>query len=144
MAEAFFDDQLCAAPPSEKEKALRDLFVSEYMKDFDAFQSALRCGFLPTFALEWGKKLFQEPYVQQQIAFLTRKPADNDAAQDAQDRALVENTLREAMQKGPYGARATATRIFMEYKGWAKPDANADAEQSLIDVMKGFAQRAPV
>lgn len=138
------DAQLFESPLSEQEKALRDLFVNEYLKDFDPFQAALRLGFLHGFALEWGKKLFQESYVQREITRLTRKPVDNASEQELADRALLENTYREAMQKGPFQSRVAAGRAFAAMKGWEKPDAAQDAETALIDVLKDFARSAPV
>lgn len=52
---------------SEREKALRDVFVKEYLVDFDAFAAALRCGFMRSFAGEYATKFMEEPYVRQQI-----------------------------------------------------------------------------
>jgi hypothetical protein len=130
---------------NEDDLILRDKFVSEYMKDFDVFQAALRCRFQPTFAVEWGKRLYQCPYVQTKIEEYKRKAAALDPAeQDRQDRALVENTLRQAMQNGPYASRVAATKAFAEMKGWTKPDPTEGAEQALVDLLKEFASRAPV
>jgi hypothetical protein len=129
---------------SEKEIALREKFISEYMVDFDAFQACLRMGFMPSFAVEWSKRLFQDPYVQRGIAKLMRSdPSRDPKEQEAQDRALVENTLREGMQRGPYSSRNAATRLFMEMKGWVKPDG-ADTEKVLVDVLKEIATKVPV
>lgn len=138
------DDRLFESPLSEQEKALRDLFVNEYLKDFDPYQAALRVGFMHSFALDWGKRLMGEGYVQKQIATLTRTPSADPAAQEAADRALLENTYREAMQRGPYASRVAAGRAFAEMKGWAKPDTNSDAEQNMIDLFRDFAQKVPV
>lgn len=131
-------------PLSDDEKVLRDHFVSEFMKDFDVFHAAIRTGFQAAFALEWGKRLYQCAYVQSQIAFLTRKPLDNPTEQELHDRALVENTLRQAMQNGPYASRVAASKAFAEMKGWTKPDPSIGAEQALVDALKEFAQKAPV
>jgi len=138
------DDRLFESPLSEQERALRDLFVNEYLKDFDPYQAALRVGFQASFALDWGKRLMNEGYVQSEIARLTRMLPADPTAQEAADRALLENTYREAMQRGPYASRVAAGRAFAAMKGWEKPDAAADAEQGLIDVLKEFAQKAPV
>lgn len=138
------DNRLFESPLTEGEKALRDRFVSEYLKDFNPYQAALRIGFLHSFALDWSKRLMSESYVQQQIATLTRTPSADPAAQEAADRALLENTYREAMQRGPYASRVAAGRAFAEMKGWAKPDNTANSEQGLIDLFRDFAQKVPV
>src|SRR5689334_17792514 len=77
-------------PLNNQEKALRELFVNEYLKDFNGFNAALRCGFAASFALYWGTTFLKESYVQRRIAELTRTPT-TAADQDKADRALVEN-----------------------------------------------------
>lgn len=138
--QAKTDASLFEAPLSEQEKALRDLFVNEYLKDFDPFQAALRVGFLVTFALEQGKKLMQESYVQRQIALLTRKPSEDFDS----DKALIENTLRQAMQHGPYASRVSAAKTLAEMRGLAKPDTADDNEAVLVDLFRDFATKVPV
>jgi hypothetical protein len=145
MADTEWTNDMFESDLTEDQKALRDVFVNEYMKDFDAYQATLRCGFQPAFALTWAKTLMGESYVQRQIAFLTRKPTADQAIRDIEDRALCENTLREAMQKGPYQGRVAAARAFAALKGWEKPKEGEDSsEQDLVDVFKDIAQRVPV
>lgn len=139
-----FDSGLFETALSEDEKILRDLFVNEYLKDFDAYQACIRVGFLSTFALDWARKLMEEGYVQRAIAHFKRTATMGDAEAVATDRALIEATLRQACQHGPYASRVTAARQLAEMRGLAKPDASATAEESLIAVLKGFAQTAPV
>jgi hypothetical protein len=126
------------------ERALRDRYVSEYLKDYDVFQAALRTGFQLTFALDWGKRLHQDGYVQSQIATLTRRPAADPTAQEIEDRALLENTYREVMQRGSGAARVAAGRAFAAMKGWEKPDGAADTEETLSAILRTFAAGAPV
>lgn len=128
---------------SDKEIALRDSFIKEYMVDFEPFSACLRMGFLPTFAADWSKRLYQDPYVQRGIAKATREQQIDPKTQEAQDRALIENTLREGMQRGPFASRTAAARLMAEMRGWAKPDT-ADAEKALIDLFKDMASKVPV
>lgn len=123
------------------ELALRDRFVSEYMKDFDAYKATIRTGFQPTFAVEWGKKLLGCYYVQHQIQNMLRVDSPE---QDAFDKALLKNTYRRVMQTGSDSASVAAGRALAAMNGWEKPDPSQDAEQSLIETMKAFAMRAPV
>jgi len=130
---------------NEQEKALRELFVSEYLKDFNEINAALRCGFAIAFAIQWGPVLLKETYVQRRLAELTRKPgALNQSDQDKEDRALVENTLRRNMQTGTGAVQVTAAKAFNELKGWTKHDDSADAAEALAELFKGFAQKVPV
>lgn len=125
------------------EIVLRDNFVREYMIDFDPFNACLRMGFLATFAVDWSKRLMEDPYVQRGIARMTRANVLDPKEQEAQDKALIENTLRECMQRGPLSGRPAAARLMAEMKGWAKPDM-ADADKALIDMFKDVAARVPV
>lgn len=135
------DDRLFEYELDEKQQALRDLFVTEYLKDYDAFQAALRCGFLSTFAVEWGRKLLQESYVQRQIAeFARAKHAENDAEAKL---AHIEN-MRKLSLTGPESSRVSAGKEYAELMGWKKDnDAETSAER-LVDAFKDLAQRLPV
>jgi hypothetical protein len=128
---------------TEQEKLLRDYFVDEYLKDFDRYKACLRIGFQPSFADAWADKLFKDGYVQRKITFLTSRPLSGPE-QDAQDRALVETTLRTVMLRGSDSARVAAARELNAMKGWSKPDDNANASDAIVDLLKQFAQKAPV
>lgn len=128
---------------SEKEIVLRENFIREFMVDFEPYNACLRMGFMPVFANDWSKRLLQDPYVQRGIAKLMRQAQPDPKEQEAQDLALVKNTLRENMQRGPFASRTAAARLFAEMHGWAKPDT-ADAEKALIDLFKDMAAKVPV
>jgi len=138
-ADSLFQHEL-----SNDEKALRDLFVSEYLKDFDPFNATLRTGFTPAYAADWGKRLYQDRYVQSQIAFLTRKPSENQALQDIEDRELLKNTYRRIMLTRSDSSAVAAGRALAAMNGWEKPDGGAEGEEALIAILKGFAAEAPV
>lgn len=129
---------------TDGEKAVRDTFVNEYMRDFDAFNAALRTGFQPAFALDWAKKLYQDSYVQTQIAFLTRKHEEATPESTLSDRAFALNNLRRLMVRGSEASQVAATKTFIEMNGWAKPEASQDAATELIEAFKAIAQELPV
>ncbi len=52
---------------SSHEKDLRDLFVAEYLVDYDQVAAAIRCGFAQSFAADYAKKFMGEPYVQNKL-----------------------------------------------------------------------------
>lgn len=136
-----FDDRLLESNLTEKERALRDSFVSEYLKDFDAYRACLRMGFLPTFAAEWCKKLYNDSYVQQQIALMTR---ESRSETEPELKAAYESNLLYLMYNGTTTSRVAASKQYADFKGWTKPDANLDTEQNLIELFRGFAQKVPV
>ncbi len=60
----------------EREKELRDLFVNEYLIDYDCEKAALRVGFNHTFAYDFGIRFLNEGYTQRKIAELESKEID--------------------------------------------------------------------
>ncbi len=72
---------------------------------------------------------------------LTREPSD---VYVEREKAFVKNNLRRLMVLGSEASQVAATKAYMEMNGWSKPDAGEDAEQGLVDILKDFAQRAPV
>jgi hypothetical protein len=123
--------------------AVRDRFVEEYLKDYEPVNACLRCGFAMAFAVQWAPFFMTDTYVQRRIIELTRAPQLSAADQDLHDRALLENTLREAMQKGHYATRVSAAKAFGELKGWSKHNNDDAAAAELIEALKGFAVKAP-
>lgn len=126
---------------SETEIALRELFVTEYMKDNDVFHAAIRCDFTAPFAIEWGPRLFQDVYVQKRLSEERFKKLQ---ISEEEDRANYEANLRWLMCNGSESSRVAATKHYGEMKGWAKPDPGSAGAEELIDVLKDFAMKAPV
>lgn len=126
---------------TEGEVLLREQFVDEYMHDFDVFRAAIRCGFQSSFAVEWGKRLYQDVYVQRRLAEEMRKKR---AADEEADKAAYESNLKFLMHNGTEASRVAASKAYAEFKGWAKPDTTGDAAQDLVEAFKDIAQRLPV
>lgn len=63
----YWDPLVMQQELSEDEKRTRDNFVTEYLKDRDAWKAAVRVGYLRTVAHEYASFLMQEPYVQREI-----------------------------------------------------------------------------
>lgn len=128
-------------PLSEREIAVRDVFVSEYMKDFDAFKACIRMGFLGPFALEHAKTLIQDGYVLRKIDFLTRsalQPSEEDKA------AMLAN-LRWLAHNGSTSSRTSASKLYMEAQGYIKREGDGEEERmaQLAAVLAQFASTAP-
>lgn len=136
----MLDARQLEAPLTAQETLLRDAFVSEYLKDFNAHQACIRLGFQPTFATGWAKRLWEDGYVQRKIAHMTRVPVASPE-QDAADRALVEVTLRRVMQTGSDSARVAAARQFSAMRGWAADDGAGD--EDLVEQFRRLAQALP-
>lgn len=97
---------------SPREKALREMYVMEYLIDFDYTAAAVRVGFAAAFAVEYAQRFRYDPFVQKRIAEAMGAEHDNPEAVSALHRRRVMNSLlKEANYKGPgasHGARVTA------------------------------------
>lgn len=135
------DPQRMEGTLTEREIAVRDVFVGEYMKDFDPFRACVRMGFLHAFAIDQAKVFMQDGYVLRKVDYLTRKsigPSEEDKA------AALEN-LRWLMHNGTTSSRAAATRMYMEAQGYVKKDENGEESRAanLAAALADFATKAP-
>lgn len=98
-------------------------------------------GFLSTFAIDISKQLIGDGYVQRKLAYMSRQ-AKEEA--DSDFNAMLEN-LRDLAFNAPPSVRATATKTYMEAKGWLKKDGNGDEERTaaIVEALANFARNAP-
>lgn len=82
-----------------RERALRDLFVQEYLVDYDQFAAALRCGYSDAYAREQSVKLMNEAYVRQRIKDQEVLPAEDDNPEKMKNYVVV-GLRREANYRG--------------------------------------------
>lgn len=125
-----------------QEKRLRDMFVDEYLKDYDSYRACLRVGFQSNFAVEYSKKFLAEPYVQRRLADLQRTPSISPEIQEQQDKALVLSVLRQAAQNGLYATRVAAASKLASIYGMDKLKAES-SDSDLIAAFKELATRVP-
>ena len=139
----FWDPQLMQGALSQDEKALRDLFVSEFLKDRDAFKAALRCGFIKSIAAQYAEDLMACPYVQKKISDHQASLRANPVAYQEQ---LKEQLQREASNPySPAAARVAALIHLTKLEGMGVEKQNTDdKEMALINAFREFATKAPV
>lgn len=138
----FWDPQLMQGALSPQEKALRDLFVTEYLKDRDGLKAALRCGFIKSIASQYADDLLTCPYVQKQISLAEEKlNLDPEAAR----KSIKLGLLREAHNPfSPAAARVAALAQLAKIEGMGEKEKGDDAEMALINAFREFAAKAPV
>lgn len=124
---------------TQQEQLLRDHFVSEYLKDFDAYRACLRLGFQATYALENARVLFQDGYVQRKLAFVTQ----TEAPSGDMLKSKIQNRLLQIALNGSDNASVSAVKELNAMHGWSKPDNEGEGEAGLIEVFKDLAQRLP-
>lgn len=90
-----------------REKALRDMFVSEYLIDFDQVRAAMRCGFDQQFAIEYSRKFMEESYVQKRINEVRFMKVDEKALEDFDKTRIRSSLMAEAHYYGPGSSSAS-------------------------------------
>lgn len=91
---------------TEREKALRDAFVSEYLVDYDQVRAAMRCGFNRQFAQEYAKLFMDEPYVQKRINEVRFMKTDERALEEYDKARIKSSLMHEAHYHGPGSSQA--------------------------------------
>ncbi|HWV45502.1 MAG TPA: terminase small subunit [Nitrospira sp.] len=105
--QSFWAADAMAPQLTASERVLRDKFIVEYLKDYDAFGASLRAGFMSTMAIEYAKRFLEEPYVQSEIARLERAAAEDPKAEEEQrKRFILASLTREANYRGPGSSHA--------------------------------------
>jgi hypothetical protein len=89
---------------SDREKKLRDLFVEQYLVDYDEVAAAIRINYPKSVAREMGVLLFNEPYVRQQIK-LAQENIKVEGSETAKQRILA-GLWREANYRGTGSSQA--------------------------------------
>lgn len=132
------DPQRYEVALNAREQAVRDVFVAEYMKDFDPYKACVRMGFLAAFAIDQAKTFMADGYVLRKIDSMTKQvPVAGD-----HDKAEMLANLRWLAHNGPPAVRATATKTYMEAQGYLKGDGTAEEEQlaKLATILAEFGQ----
>ena len=93
---------------TEREKGLRDLFVNEFLVDYDPFKAAQRCGFQISFAKDYAAKFMGESYVQKRIKQLEQsKPSAGEGKETEYNiRRIRQGLIEQAFYHGPGSSHA--------------------------------------
>lgn len=89
-----------------REKALRDLFVKEYLVDYNAIGAAMRVGYNRSIAKEYAVRLMDEPYVAREIAKHEGATGDDVEDEAVQRKRILAGLRREANYTGPGSSQA--------------------------------------
>lgn len=133
---------------SDREKALRDVFVNEYLKDFNPLLAAMRCGFMRSFAEEYAVKFMDEPYVLNRIQSIQNSVTEDgneSADSEAYNRQRVLTALmREAHFYGAgssASARVAALSRLAAIYGMDKPKGKDKSPETVAN--RGGVMRVP-
>jgi hypothetical protein len=90
---------------THRERALRDLYVKEYLTDYDPVGAAIRVGYNRGIAKEYAVRFMEEPYVLRQIAKMEAAPSD-ESGEDLMKKQIIAGLKREANYRGPGSSQA--------------------------------------
>lgn len=130
---------------NEREKALRDLFVDEYLVDFNPYAAALRVGFMEAFAKEYATRFMAEPYVRKRIRLKTDGMETNSREFVGQQRnRIMQGLIKEANYTGPGASHAArvsalsklATLLEMDPKNGAGVQGGPDGGVMVVPAME--------
>lgn len=132
----------------EREKALRDMFVREYLYDFDHIAAALRCGFLTAFAKEYADKFMSEPYVQQQLRMYSElgfAPGTQEAMNEELNakRKVFNALMREAHYHGADGKHSARVSALAKLATILGMDKGPDKDQGKGELHRGGVMAVP-
>lgn len=123
--------------PTEKERALYDLFCHEFLVDRNHTRAAMRCGFQAGFAADYGKLLFQKSYVQRRLAALERAKPNEQAEREfdaVNTRARLRSIVNDETQRA--SARVSAAAELNRMHGLHAPTKlNVNQRQSGVMLM---------
>ena len=115
---------------SKTERALRDRFVDEYVKDYDAFNAALRIGYAEAFAIQYSQQFLREPYTQKRISEVQEQLGET--GEEAQHKKrIIAGLYREANNRGmgsSHGGRVAAYNTLIKMLGLEAP------QKSIVEV----------
>jgi hypothetical protein len=119
-----------------REKALRDTFVVEYLKDYNAFAACLRCGFMRSFAEEYAVKFMEEPYVRQQLDIVSNlSGGDSEESVAYTKQRIINGLMREAHYHGEgssAGARVAALGKLAQIHGMVEKVGKKETGQKTL------------
>lgn len=70
---------------THSERAIRDQFVQEYLRDYNSYAACVRLGYMDELALNFAKQLMQEPYVLRGIADAEAQRSNHLKSQQEKD-----------------------------------------------------------
>jgi hypothetical protein len=105
-----------------RERELRDLYVNEYLVDYDPVKAAQRCGFQQSFAKDYAVKFMQESYVQKRIEFMKHQKVDEKSIDEYDKQRVRAVLMKEAHDSSSTGsARVSAAAKLAVILGMDAP-----------------------
>lgn len=118
-------------PLTTSEMALRDKFVKEYLKDYDAYAACIRIGYAAAFAKEFCVRFMQETYVLNKIKQVEIAPPEEDLDETVQRRKVYASLWREANTFGLGSSQSARVAALAKLSAFLGMDAPTRSQQEL-------------
>ena len=112
------------------EKALRDKFVAEYIKDYNELKACVRIGYAPAFAREFSGRFMTEPYVLNKIQ-AAENTVEDDFDEDTQKKKIVSALWREANNYSMGSSQSARVAALAKLSGFYGMDAPSRSQTEL-------------
>lgn len=128
-----FDDLHVTAqiPLTSSEMVLRDRFVQEYLKDYDAYAACIRVGYAAAFAKEFCVRFMGESYVLNKIKQQEIAPLEEVLDEDVQKRKVYAALWKEANYVGPGASQSARVAALAKLSSFLGMDAPTRSQQEL-------------
>lgn len=125
------------------EKATRQQFVKEYLKDYNEYRACLRIGYSPLFAPDFSKRFMNEPYTLKLIAEAEGGTLPGEEFdEDKEKQKILKALWREANNTAsPAAARVAALAKLTAVFGMDAPSrsqVNVNAGEGGVFVVPGI------
>ena len=115
---------------TQAEMELRDRFVVEYLTDYDQYKAAIRIGYAPAYAKDFGQRFMNEPYVLGKIRD-AEGGASTDLDIEVQKKMIVAALWREAKNMGPGSSQAARVAALAKLSAFYGMDAPKTSKTEL-------------
>lgn len=100
---------------TKDEQALRELFVDEYLKDYNSIQAAQRIGFMYSFAEDYGPSFLQESFVQRLISEREQQASVSPEVELQQALSAIKSQAGYYGADSSHGSRIKALTYLADY-----------------------------
>lgn len=116
---------------SYREKALRDMFITEYLVDYDEVAAAIRCGYGSSYARDYAVKFMHESYVQKQIK--SKELVNKEDGPEELKQRIMAGLIREANYRGPGCSQSARVAALSKLASLNGMDQAIKTESKLLD-----------
>lgn len=145
---SFWNELVLQPTLSPTEKDLRDRFVTEYLKDFDAWKACLRVGLMRSVAMQYAQDLLDDSYVAREIQRRRTLPMNLEEQKPTKQAQIESLYWEQATYRGvgaSHAARVSALNSLSKIHKLIDDEGDTTArDDALIRAFREMATKLPV